>query len=525
MKKFTLILALFVLLLTNININALDANAMLQKQNKQFFIENKGQWASEVLYLTKIGGLNAWITKSGVVYDYYKIEVKEKQDVQHLGDVGHLRDIEQQNTSIKGHVVKMELSNSPFVKGGQGVSSEGLGKLDGYYNYFLGNDQNKWASYVSLYEEVKINNVYNGVAVRYYHELSESSKLSESLRYDFIVSPFANPSQIKMRFEGQENIFINENGELIYITRFGEVKNAKLFAYQEKDVQHLGDVGHLKKQIPCSFTQNPDGSISFTLGNYDYTKPLIIDPLIYSTFLGSSSSQDYIYSHGSMKIDNEGNVNITGYTNSTAFPTTSGVYDESFNGNRDVFVTKLNASGSALIYSTFLGGSADDRGFSLALDSEGNAYVTGYTTSTNFPTTSGAYDVSSNYYDDVFITKLNASGSALIYSTYLGGGGSDIGFFIALDNEENAYITGRTYSSNFPTTADAFDVSLNGYEAADIFVTKLNANGSALIYSTFLGGSGSDVAMLLLLMLKVMQLSTALLGIQMIFPQQVVLMM
>jgi hypothetical protein len=212
--------------------------------------------------------------------------------------------------------------------------------------------------------------------------------------------------------------------------------------------------------------------------------------LVYSTYLGGSYG-DYGYG---IAVDASGNAYVTGQTLSSDFPTTAGAFDTTNDINPDVFVSKLNADGSALLYSTFIGGGGDDCGYSIALDNAGNVYITGDAGSTTFPTTPGAFDTTHNGDYDAFVSKLNADGSALLYSTFIGGGGGDCGCGIALDNAGNAYITGDTWSNlfptTFPTTPGAFDTTHNGYH--DAFVSKLNADGSALLYSTFLGGSDYD---------------------------------
>lgn len=190
-----------------------------------------------------------------------------------------------------------------------------------------------------------------------------------------------------------------------------------------------------------------------------------------------------------------GNAYIIGFTFSTDFPTTEGIYDTTSNGGWDVFVTKLNTTGTAPVYSTYLGGSGNDFGNSIAIDNSGIAYITGYTSSTNFPTTPGAFNTSFSFnteglYPDVFVTKLNITGSELVYSTYLGGSGDDEGWGITVDNDGNAYIIGNTTSSDFPTTASAYDTTYNSFY--DVFVTKINTTGSALIYSTYIGGNSAD---------------------------------
>ena len=210
--------------------------------------------------------------------------------------------------------------------------------------------------------------------------------------------------------------------------------------------------------------------------------------LVYSTYLGGSGG-DYGYG---IAVDGSGNAYVTGSTGSSNFPTTAGAYQTVSSGGGDAFVTKLNAAGTALVYSTLLGGSGADYGADIAVDGGGNVYVMGPTASSNFPTTAGAYQTvygGGSY--DAFVTKLNATGTALLYSSLLGGSGWGPGFGITLDGSGNAYVTGYTASSNFPTTAGAYQ-RVYGGGSYDAFVTKLNATGTALVYSTYLGGSGGD---------------------------------
>jgi hypothetical protein len=206
--------------------------------------------------------------------------------------------------------------------------------------------------------------------------------------------------------------------------------------------------------------------------------------LVYSTYLGGT---DYDHGYG-IAVDAAGNAYITGDTWSTDFPTTTSANDTTYNGGtHDVFVSKLNAEGTTLVYSTYLGGSDDDEGYGIAVDAAGNAYITGYTSSsTDFPTTPDAWDTSGNGSDDVFVSKLNPNGTGLVYSTYLGGNGGELGNGIAVDGSGNAYITGEANSVNFPTTAGAFDTCHNVSWGG--FVSKLNPSGTGLVYSTYLGG-------------------------------------
>nr|MDP9463107.1 SBBP repeat-containing protein [Actinomycetota bacterium] len=205
----------------------------------------------------------------------------------------------------------------------------------------------------------------------------------------------------------------------------------------------------------------------------------------YSTYLGGT---DYDSARG-IAVDGSGNAYVTGETLSSDFPTTAGAFSRTLRGQYDVFTTKLNTTGSALTYSTFLGGTAVDNGERLAVDGGGNVYVLGFSSSTDFPTTPGAFDTTANGGFDATLTKLNPAGSALVYSTYLGGSDFDSGSGLTVDGAGSAYVTGGTPSANFPTTPGAYDTTFNN---GDGFVTKFNAAGSALVYSTFIGGSAFD---------------------------------
>jgi hypothetical protein len=208
---------------------------------------------------------------------------------------------------------------------------------------------------------------------------------------------------------------------------------------------------------------------------------------LYSTYLGGSGEDQA----NAIALDSSGNAYVTGYTTSTNFPTTTGAYKTTSGGGQDAFVAKLNSGGTALSYSSYLGGSGTDSGNGIAVNSSGNAYVTGSTASTNFPTTTGAYKTTSGGGTDAFVTEMNTSGSAPVYSTYLGGSSDDTGYGIAVDSNGNAYIAGSTGSTNFPTL-NAFQTT--GGAAPNAFVTKLNAGGAALGYSSYLGGAGTDSA-------------------------------
>jgi hypothetical protein len=294
------------------------------------------------------------------------------------------------------------------------------------------------------------------------------------LRYDWVVHPGGDPSQIVFGLEGSEKTYIDSEGRLVFTTRFGEVKLAELRVYQ-------GD-----REIGGRFVERP-GGWGIEVGSYDPTQLLVIDPLVYSTYIGGSNADRGT----AIVVDGSGNAYVTGATNSPDYNVTPGAFQTTNGGYVDVFVTKLNATGTALVYSTYIGGSDDDEGYGIAVDGSGNAYVTGATRSTNYPVTPGAFQTTyEGGWRDVFVTKLNAAGTALVYSTYIGASASDEGYGIAVDGSGNAYVTGWTFSTNYDVTPGAFQTTKGG--GADVFVTKLNAAGTALVYSTYIGASASD---------------------------------
>jgi hypothetical protein len=344
----------------------------------------------------------------------------------------------------------------------------------GIVNYFIGNDPSKWHTNVATFGDVQYQDVYPGIDLAYYSN-------NGRLEYDFVVSPGADPAAITLNFAGAERVDVDPRGNLVLHTNAGEMVQQKPFTYQE--------TGQIRKEVASRYVV--DGTqVRFELGEYDATRPLVIDPLVlgYSTFLGGSGAADIGYA---IAVDSTGSTYVTGETfAATTFPDTPGAFDNTYDGSRDAFVAKLNATGTGLVFATYLGGSGGstgDFGYGIAVDDDGNAYIAGHTDTANFPTTLGAFDTTLSGTDDAFVTKLNASGSALVYSTYLGGSGIDLSRAIAVDADGSAYLTGMTASANFPVTVGALDTTVNG--VIDAFVAKLAADGSALDYATYLGGS------------------------------------
>jgi len=415
-----------------------------------------------------------------------------------------------------------------LVGANAGAAVAGADELPGKSNYFIGNDSKKWRRNVPNYAKVKYQNVYPGVDLVYY------GNQSGQLEYDFVVAPGADLSVIALdvaaglsrqpdgtavpesptvaaglpRHRSSEDggvkpplqerahrdapLQIATNGDLVVEADGCEVRFHKPLVYQPaiNNGQRTTDHGQ-PTPVEGDFVLQASNRVGFEVASYDHTRPLVIDPVLsYSTYLGGSSGY-YPATHGyAIAVDSAGNAYVTGYTQSDNFPTVN-PFQANYHGygaTGDAFVAKLNAAGSALVYSTYLGGNNLDVGYGIAVDSSGNAYVTGETGSTDFPTLNPIQAINHGLYGNAFVAKLNASGSALVYATYLGGSYSDIAYSIAVDSSENAYVTGQAASPDFPT-ANPLRATKSGY--SDAFVAKLNAAGSALVYSTYLGG-GSD---------------------------------
>ncbi len=329
----------------------------------------------------------------------------------------------------------------------------GLDRLAGTSNYFIGSDPSQWHTNIANYGQVEYQNLYPGVDLVFYGN-------QRQLEYDYVVAPGTDPGVIKLAIDGAESMTIDGQGNLVLHTSAGDVLEDAPVVYQES--------GGVRQPVSGQFVLEGDGQVGFALGAYDHTRPLVIDPVLsYSTYLGGTGNDAGF----GIAVDTAGDAYVTGYTSSTDFPTSAGAFQTTYGGgDLDAFVTKLNPTGTALVYSTYLGGTDDEEGQGIAVDTAGNAYVTGYTYSTNFPTTAGAFQTTYGGSQDVFVTKLNATGTALVYSTYLGGTDDEEGQGIAVDTAGNAYVTGYTYSTNFPTTAGAFQTTFGG--GADVFVTK-----------------------------------------------------
>jgi hypothetical protein len=372
----------------------------------------------------------------------------------------------------------------------QGANSQptiaGTGELPGRANYFLGRDPAHWTRGASLFTRVQVKEIYPGIDLIYYGN-------QQQLEYDFEVAPGADPGAISFHVAGADRLEIDRLGNLILKLGTDELRQPKPVIYQT--------AGGTRRQVAGGYCLKDHETVAFRLGAYDRTLPLVIDPLLsYSTFLGGPASDV----GRAITLDNSGNIYIAGDTLTKALATTDSLQTTNHfgypGGLGDAFVAKFNAADKSLAYLTYLGGAGDDAATAIAVDSQGNAYLTGVTDSTDFPIAaltikdrlSGKGEpVFGLHPFDAFVAKLSPDGSQLIYSTYLGGKLRDEGLGIAVDANSCAYVAGFTESPDFPTT-NAFRAELRGF--ANAFVTKIASNGLSFAYSTFLGGTNLDHA-------------------------------
>ncbi|ETX07607.1 MAG: hypothetical protein ETSY2_10265 [Candidatus Entotheonella gemina] len=370
---------------------------------------------------------------------------------------------------------------------GAHANPEGMGRrpLAHRSHYLLGRDPTAWQTHIENYRAITYAQVYPGIDLHYYGNQGQ-------LEYDFTIAAGAAPERIRMAFDGATSIAIANNGNLMLTLPNHETVRFKApLAYQEQ--------GGQRQIIASRYHIAANGEVGFKLDAYDTGRPLIIDPILdYTTYLGGSLGSDPAYD---IAIDPSGHAYITGSTNSADFP---GTPVQAGTGI-DTFVTKLSPDGTSAIYSTYFGGNSSETQSSIALDATGRAYIAGSTQSSDFPTTTGAFDEGHNDGSDAFVAVLSAAGDALQYATYIGGQGvNDSGRAIAVDSTGKIYVAGSTDSANtggapdkqFPTTAGAYDTTWGGN--FDAFVVKLDPSGngvSDLLYATYLGGAtGNETA-------------------------------
>ena len=370
------------------------------------------------------------------------------------------------------------------LEGSKGAPTvAGMDRRPGVVNYLIGNDRSKWRRNVPTFGRIRMAGVYPGVDLVYYQQ-SDPATGRHALEYDFVVKPGADASRVRLAFDGADRMRL-AGGDLVLTSAGGDLRLRRPYAYQQ--------IGGRRVQVACKYRVAPGAKrVAFQVARYDMARPLVVDPVLeYSTYLGGSDEDRT----GHIAVDVAGCAYIGAHTWSMDMPTTGAAYQAAFRGGPYTsYIAKLNPTGSGLVYATYLGGDgySGDGCNGIAVDGAGCAYVAGYTHSSSFPTTLGAFQRVNRGHYDGYVAKLNATGSDLIYSTLLGGSYDyDMCKGIALDTAGYAYITGMAGSADFPITAGALQTSFNG-GGEDGFVAKLSRDGGSLIYSTFLGGTGWD---------------------------------
>jgi len=500
------------------------------------FEANRGQTDASVRFLAGGNGYSLYLTDSEAILALHKPSNCPLPKTGAEAKTGSCAG----KTGTKPDVVRMKLAG---VAATLSAKAAGEDELPGKVNYFFGNDPTKWHTNLPTYKRVRYASVYPGVDLVYYGN-------QRQLEYDFIVAPHADPRLIQLRFSGAVKLSLTSAGDLTVISRDGQIALQKPQIYQETNGRRRVVRGH--------FILMANHAIGFAVGSYDHAQTLVIDPvLVYSTYLGG----DYFDPVQGITVDSSGNAYVVGYSSSYDFPVTPGAYNVNGcgafvtklnatgtaliystrlagtcldtadgiavdgSGNAYVtggtqsnfpvtpgafqttkespyptwtgFVSKLDPTGSTLLYSTYLGGSSGEGCCAIALDGAGNAYVAGFSQSTDFPVTPGAFQtVKKGGASNAIVSVLNATGTALLYSTFIGGSGSSFGgdsaMDIKLDSSGNAYVTGYTQSFDFPVTPGAFQSTLKG--GCNAFIAKINPTLSKLVYSTYLGGSGATLA-------------------------------
>jgi hypothetical protein len=481
-----------------------------------YFIPNRGQVHTRALFYARTPGYTLWLTAEGLVFDRgvdFKKDPKGRKDLRIMAGAADQevslrvdrpqdpthgsrrteveeRPAESRPKGKKGRRPDRDVSRLLFPGADANPEIIALEPSEHRVNYFIGNDPDGWRSGITTSRAVLYKNLYQGVDLKVYGS-------ERRIEYDFIAAPGADVSQIRLKYENVKSSEIDPSGDLVIQTDFGKFKHVKPVCYQLIDGR--------RSVVSGEYARVEDNTFSIAVDEYNPEFELVIDPMIltYSTYLGG----DGFDSGHDIAVDSAGCAYVTGQTTSTDFPVQGPIYTDPNSGEENIFVTKFNAAGTGLLYSTYVGGatcggSSDESASGIAVDSSGNAYICGYTNTTDFPTVN-AYQsdlVPSKDFGigdgDAVVFKLNATGSALLYSTYLGGDGQDFAQGIAVDGSGRAYVCGSISSGpsviTFPLQ-NAFQSIYNG-NYADAFVTCFDSTGSTLVYSTFLGGTGLDYA-------------------------------
>jgi len=463
-------------------------------QQPVIFVENQGQWDGGFLYRTMGVSSEFFLENNG-----YTVVVGDANNIEKIHESKEGKLIGEQ--TLYFHAYKMKWQNAQAPKAKQGSKPEPY-----YMNFYLGNQPERWKSRIYPMKVVDYQAIYPGIDVHF-------TATDFNPKLDYIVAPQANPDQIKMQYEGLDKIEI-KNNKLLLHTSVGTVEELAPYAYQFVDGE--------KVEVPCQYYLVDEKTVGFKFPkSYNKNFSLTIDPEVVFASLTGSIPDNWGFT---ATYDLAGNLYGGGIVNGASYPTSLGAYQTTFAGGAagtsmpcDVGISKFSADGTALLYSTYIGGSMNDYPHSMVVDNAGNLYVSGKTSSSNFPTVAGSYDVSHNGLFDIFVLRLNADGTNLLASTYVGGSdddglnvddafsaatttlkfnyGDNARSEILRDSVGNIYVAAASQSTDFPITSTAVSASLTGTQNAVVF--KLNANLNNLLWSTYLGGSTSDAAYVL----------------------------
>ncbi|XOV66328.1 MAG: PKD domain-containing protein [Fluviicola sp.] len=470
MKTTLLALAIFCAAFTFGQVGTLD------------FVENLGQFPDQVNFKANLYNGNVYLEDNCFTFVFHN---KEDLDHHHDDVVGmegahHHEDAE----FVRSHAFKTH-----FVGANTGLLTSQDIQRAGFYNYFIGNNESQWASNVRRFGIVTQHNVYDDIDLKVYSK-------NVHLKYDFIVHPKADVSQIRLKHEGVDAVNLKD-GKLMIRTSIGEIVENQPYAYQ---VMRNGSI----KEVACEYALN-NGEVTFVFPNgYDTKKELIIDPVLVAATLSGSTATNYGHSAA---FDNDGNIYTGARSFSTGYPTTVGAFQTAFGGGGvDIAVSKLNPDGSNLIYATYIGGNGTEYPHSMITDQNGELWVLGSTNSADFPTSAGAYQGTfGGGSQDHVMVHLSADGSTMIGGTYLGGTSADAANNITfnygdnfrgeiiVDDIGNCYVASCTQSADFPVTAGAYQGTYGG-GTSDGVVFSLNSDMTALNWSTFLGAADNDAS-------------------------------
>ncbi len=419
------------------------------------FIRNMGQMETDgvELYLSFPGGAISFLDSE------IRQSIYETSGYESVSGLENIPELVPTTIDREGVCVSITFEDSNTV------TPVGRSRIEGDHNYFIGNDSSQWRRNVPRFAIVVYENLYDGIDLRY-------RLLDGRVKYEFIVHPFIDPDQIRVRVRGSDGLHLSPEGDLIIRTSVGEMIDADLLTFLQEEPSN---------EIGSSFELFGGDLYGFRVADYHASSTLVIDPEIYSSYLGG---EDYDECYG-IAYDQEHKIYITGITVSTDFPTTPGSFNSTGSSTYGAFVSKFDPLNWSLVYSTYLGGSSSSEALDIAVDSEGQAHVTGNTYSADFPTTPGTFSVPGG---TIFLTKLADDGADLVYSTVLGGNGYDQAGVIALDEEGRAIIGGYSSSDNFPIVPGSY-VGTDDWDSLNIFITKFNQYGSALVFSSMFGGN------------------------------------